>query len=177
LTVVIGAYYTPLAMTVKLKLTNFSVLVASAQTVKEGPIMKKTLRYRFKGNSISREEFRRDFKTSVVKFLGDHDVRFMFLVLEIATNIWDHAHGEGRAVFIRSGRILTFVIRDFGTDAYDLKTIKRGRTSKPESGKNFGLGLCEGLIQASAEGLNINLSINTTRGFCYKGVYSTPVGT
>lgn len=130
--------------------------------------MTSLLEYWFRKNS-SREEFLKHFKDRMYTLLDCYDAQFMLLVMEIAKNIYDHAGGEGYALFIKTEKNILFRMSDFGEGSYDLESIASNSSSKAGNGINYGMGLL--CIKNCAKAANIELCISTKKGFSYKGNY------
>ena len=130
----------------------------------------------FEGNDISREEFEGNFLNFFDDFLGSLEtnpqhIQFYTLLWEMIKNIYDHAEGKGKVILSMQNLQVDFLVKDFGTANFDLNKIKVHGSTKLGNGINSGLGLCMGLIEDSAKGIDIDLKINTSRGFCYTGIY------
>ncbi len=91
---------------------------------------------------------------------------------EILKNIHDHSNGDGSLMLKRSPDFLEFEIEDCSTGNYDLETLSTTGLTTKTNGINRGLGL--GMIKDMSEGLNINLNIDSSSGFKYKGRYLIP---
>lgn len=89
--------------------------------------------------------------------------------MEIAKNIYDHAGGEGYALFVKTEKNIFFRISDFGEGSYDLESIVVDSSSRATNGINHGTGLL--CIKNSAKTAKIELRISTKKGFSYKGNY------
>jgi anti-sigma regulatory factor (Ser/Thr protein kinase) len=89
---------------------------------------------------------------------------------EIVKNIHDHADGKGKAMFVMVASGVSFVIEDFGTNAYQFEVLKKGGSSKAGNRINFGMGLY--LIEGMAKDLEIiDFKIDCSKGFKYSGIY------
>jgi len=93
---------------------------------------------------------------------------FDTLIVEMAKNIFDHAHSQGHLIIRRNGSVLEFEIKDDGTEAHDFESCAIYSVSAG-NGINYGAGL--ETIRDIAFVLRINLEIDTSRGFCYRGSY------
>lgn len=127
----------------------------------------EVLRMNFDGELRDRDTFLSQIRSAVMKVTGER-MTLDALINEIAKNIFDHADGKGSLVIYREGDSFEFVIRDCGKESYNFnKCIKHSTLVGNET--NFGIGLR--MIQDYAEGLGIKLSIDTSEGFSYSGIY------
>ena len=126
-----------------------------------------TLEMRFDGTTTDRKEFLRRIRTAVIELTGER-MTLDALINEIAKNIFDHAHGLGSLIIKNQNGAFEFEIKDDGESAYDFETCSTC-SRLVGNGVNFGIGLktiCE-----LARDLDIDLCINTSKGFSYSGVY------
>ncbi len=133
----------------------------------------KRLRLHFSGNKISRETFLDryvNFFMFHLEFEGAN-IQFYMLLKEIIKNIYDHAGGKGELIFLMEGKKVHFMLKDFGKKSFDLNQIKKNGSTKLGNGVNFGQGIGKGLIEDLARGIEIDLRVDTQKGFCYSGTY------
>ena len=97
----------------------------------------------------------------------------MILFVEIVRNIYEHAEGQGEAEIRFDKSQPEFIIFDYGKECFDIKTVIARGSTKSDGCR--GNGLCGGLIQVAAIKLGIELTIDTSRGFCYIGKVSLPL--
>lgn len=91
------------------------------------------------------------------------------LIHEIAKNIYDHAGGTGELTIEEiEPDVFSFSIRDCGTITYEFEKCI-GRSTKAGNGVNCGVGLR--IIRDHAAFLDIDLKIDTSKGFSYSGTY------
>ena len=122
---------------------------------------------KFDGKEPDRRSFLSQIRKSVMSFTGE-TMTLDALVNEIAKNIFDHAQGKGSLLIRLKNGQFEFVIKDDGQDSYEFEKY-RGKSKLAGNGTNFGIGL--DMILDLAKGLNIELKIDTTKGFTYSGVY------
>ncbi len=127
-----------------------------------------TLEIRFDGAISDRQEFIKRIRCAVVPFTGE-SMSLDALLIEIAKNIFDHAHGLGSLVIVSKAGSFEFVIQDEGDAAFDYEHCSKNST-RAGNGVNYGIGL--GIIKDIAETLGIELMIDTSKGFSYSGVYT-----
>ncbi len=127
-----------------------------------------TLRIIFAGNHVPRRVFISIIRNEVAELIGQ-TMRLDMLLIEIAKNIFDHANGKGILMLRKQpDGTFAFEIRDHGTESYDFN-LCRARPARHANGLNYGLGL--GLITDLADSLGIKLSVDTSAGFAYSGIY------
>ena len=130
----------------------------------------------FKGDDVPRESFEDiflDFFEDILGGLKDssRSIQFYMLLWEMIKNIYDHAEGRGEVIFSIQDNDIHFVVRDFGTASFDLEQIKKVSSTKFGNRMNYGLGISGGLIEGYARGIDVDLKIDTSHGFCYSGIY------
>jgi anti-sigma regulatory factor (Ser/Thr protein kinase) len=134
--------------------------------------MKKDLEIAFAGISEDRSKFIQWIKDEVIPFIGSDTYLweiFTSLIVEAVKNIYDHAKGHGYIKLKKDGKTITFKIRDFSSKTFDFNALQESGTTKSIHHDNKGLGLK--LIPQLAEQLNIDLLIDTSKGFRYEGVW------
>jgi len=131
----------------------------------------RELKIVFEGNNISRKDFLQNFTNSTIVFVGEKHTGFVMLLREILKNIYDHADGLGQITLVNDNDSICFDIFDFGTESFNLMQIKAGTSTKSGNGINFGSGIIGGMIEDYASALKIELEIDTSNGFRYKGIY------
>ena len=114
------------------------------------------LRLEFSGGELNRQQFLDRIKIAVNIFTGE-EMTLDSLVDEIVKKIFDHADGRGSLLITKSktknGKEFGFVIKDEG------------------EGAECVVGL--GVIKDLAERLNIDLKVDTSKGYTYSGTYVT----
>ena len=116
-----------------------------------------------------RDNFLQSIRNPVMGFTKEK-MRLDALIKEIAKNIYDHANGRGSLAIAKKANVFEFYIKDEGTESFDIESCKKDR-QPTKNGINFGIGL--GLIKDLAEALDIDLIVDTSKGFCYKGTYTS----
>jgi anti-sigma regulatory factor (Ser/Thr protein kinase) len=123
----------------------------------------------FDGSDADRQHFLDCIREAVMLYTGEL-MKLDALLNEIAKNIFDHAGGRG---YLQIDSVeedsFYFLIRDEGTESFDFETCSTQGSRLAGNGINYGTGLS--CIKDIAEGLNIDLIIDTTKGFSYSGVY------
>ena len=135
----------------------------------------KEFRYEFTGTEKPRGRFLKDFSIAALPFLdfrGNNG--FLMFLNEVVKNIYDHAEGKGFVLLEKEGLVIRFMIKDYGTESYDLAEIKKAGSKKPFNGVNYGAGICMNGIEDLAKGVGIVLQIDTSCGFTYTGTYPIP---
>lgn len=109
-------------------------------------------------------------RDDVFKFTGRR-MALDALCAEILKNIIDHANGRGSLVIVFTNGAFEFTMRDESTESFNLETCRKGSrfAGDPTNTTNHGAGL--GIIDDIAATYHIQLVIDTSRGFCYSGVY------
>ena len=152
---------------------DISYLFTYSSARKDPCVNDDELRYTFSGNHVPRNLFISVFLHEAVDFIGFNDGRPLAqFLLEIVKNIYDHGGGKGYAVLHKKGRIIEFELIDLGTQRFDWSEVRRRGSTKanqPGNRENYGLGL--GMIEDIAKDLKIDLAIDTSCGFGYKGTY------
>ena len=124
----------------------------------------------FDGKSASREEFLGEVKKKMFSFFGLVDgVKVYMFTKEMIKNIFDHADAIGECHFKKEEGFVSFEIKDHGTKSYDIDTLKKNGTTKPENKYNFGKGLTD--IESLKSIYGATLVINAEKGFCYTGTF------
>ncbi len=128
----------------------------------------------FDGEDLNRQNFLSHVGAAVRIFIGE-TMTLDALVNEIVKNIFDHAGGKGFLLITKDqgGRNFEFIIRDEGQGSYDFEKCLTGPSRLAGNKINCGLGL--GIIRDLAESLNIDLSIDTSKGFSYSGKYTAHI--
>lgn len=122
----------------------------------------------FNGSDTDRQHFLHHIREAVMSYTGEY-MTLDALLNEIAKNIFDHAKSEGYLRITKQGDDFHFLIKDEGTETFDFGTCSTQGSRLAGNGINCGIGL--GCIKDLAEGLKIDLIIDTTKGFSYSGVY------
>jgi anti-sigma regulatory factor (Ser/Thr protein kinase) len=122
----------------------------------------------FDGSDTDRQHFLHRIREAVMAYTGER-MTLDALINEIAKNIFDHAEGRGYLRITKQGNDFHFLIKDEGTESFDFKTCSTQGSRLAGNGVNHGIGL--DCITGIAEGLRIDLIIDTTKGFSYSGVY------
>ncbi len=127
----------------------------------------------FTGNGVPRSVFISRFSEEYFGFIPKEEplsVPFFYLLREMAKNIYDHAEGKGCVELGKNGRNVSFEVSDQGKEPYDFAALME----KIESGSlkrgdrvNFGIGLRS--IHKDSKFLGIDLFIDTSSGFLYRG--------
>ncbi len=128
------------------------------------------LTMRFDGTMQDRQEFLKRIQRVVINLVGSVSA-LDILIKEIAKNIFDHAHGLGSLVIEILDDSYEFEIRDDGEKQYDFEYCKKNSTAVG-NGINCGFGL--GVITTIPRDGEIDLRIDTSRGFRYSGTF-TPI--
>lgn len=127
----------------------------------------KSLEMRFDGTVTDRREFLRQIRLAVMALTGER-MTLDALVIEIAKNIFDHAHGLGSLVINLVDGSFEFHIKDDGQENHDFEHCS-AHSKLAGNGVNFGTGLR--IILEIAESLGIDLQIDSSKGFSYSGIY------
>lgn len=127
----------------------------------------RILKMRFDGTVTDRREFLNRIREGVTRLTGEA-MTLDALINEIAKNIFDHAHGMGSMVIEPENGMFRFEIKDDGEDGYDFEYCTT-HSMLVGNGVNFGVGLRT--IRDLARSLNIDLCIDSSRGFSYSGTY------
>jgi hypothetical protein len=86
-----------------------------------------TLKMYFDGTMTDRREFLRLIREAVAEFTGER-MTLDALIVEIAKNIFDHAHGLGSLVIKRKGDSFEFEIKDEGQENHDFEKCSTNST-------------------------------------------------
>ena len=129
--------------------------------------MTSSLMMVFDGSVVDRTEFFAHIRNAVMEFTGEC-MSLDALVCEIAKNIFDHAHGLGSLAIEFRNDSFEFKISDNGKTSYDFDTCSI-QSRLVGTGVNFGAGLRT--ICDLANDLDIELHIDTSKGFSYSGIY------
>lgn len=120
----------------------------------------------------TRADFLRQLEKPLIQLAGNRthaNVMIMFF-REMVKNIYDHAGGKGRALFVETDQGIRFEISDFGTASYDFETLVSPGSLTAYKGTNHGSGL--GIIKDTAALLKIiDFEIDCSKGFAYSGIY------
>jgi hypothetical protein len=134
--------------------------------------MDKELRFDFSGTDIPRDNYLEDIKNRLFPFVNNkihYWNVFSMMIIEMLKNIYDHAGGNGYALFIKSNETISFQIKSFSSEEFDyLLWSEPGKSSK-DTKYNRGIGLS--IIEGTAEQLEIDLKIEQSEGLLYKGVW------
>ena len=105
---------------------------------------------------------------------GKNQIIF-YVLTEGIKNVYDHANSSGHIILILYGNQLSFSIRDYNPEPVDLDAIiKKGTTSKPETGYNFGNGICGASWLSKiprSQPRMLKYEIDSTAGLHYEGVW------
>lgn len=126
------------------------------------------LTMRFDGTVQNRREFLRRIRVIIIDLVGSTSV-FDALINEIAKNIYDHAHGLGSLVIEILDGSFNFEVMDDGKISHNYEYCRNNSTLKGNL-TNCGIGL--GIIKDLAESEEIDLRIDTSRGFLYSGTFT-----
>ncbi len=127
----------------------------------------KTLEMRFDGTVTDRKEFLKQIRAAVTELTGER-MTLDVLINEIVKNIFDHAHGLGHLVIRSKEGSFEFEIKDDGQGSHNYENCSVD-FRLIDNGINFGIGLKT--IRDLAQSLNIDLKIDTSKGFSYSGIY------
>jgi hypothetical protein len=102
-----------------------------------------------------------------------HNQTIFYVLSEAIKNIYDHADSCGQVVLLLKGNQLFFSLRDYNPHSVDFEgIIKRGTTSKPETGYNYGLGIRNYLTEMPREDLQmLSYQIDSSAGIHYTGIW------
>lgn len=128
------------------------------------------LTMRFDGTVQDRQKFLKRIRLVIIDLVGSVSA-LDILINEIAKNIFDHAHGLGSLVIEILDDSYEFEIMDDGVMPYDFEHCKKNSTAVG-NGTNCGFGL--GIITTIPRDGEIDLRIDTSRGFRYSGTF-TPI--
>lgn len=127
----------------------------------------QTLKMRFDGTMTNRAEFLKRIRIAVMGLTGE-SMTLDALIIEIAKNIFDHAHGLGSLVITSNNGTFEFEIKDDGGGVHNYESCSN-RSTLMGNGVNFGIGL--EIIPQLAQSLGINLCVNASNGLSYSGIY------
>jgi anti-sigma regulatory factor (Ser/Thr protein kinase) len=112
-----------------------------------------------------------DVRKKVMDSTGEQ-MTLDLLIHEMVKNIYDHADGKGGLRIFQENGAYQFEVWDAGQEAH-VFAERQEKSTKSGNGVNYGAGLS--IIIDGARALNIQLTIQTEKGFSYSGVY-TPQG-
>ncbi len=134
----------------------------------------KNYRLEFDPNEKNRDTFLRTCIDALENFVPSEIPKlhgFIMLVREIVKNNHDHAGGRGYMELTQVSDGIQFEIGDYGSQSFNLSEIIATGSSRLSSGRNFGVGICQNGIVDMASTLCRDFSVDTSKGFCYRGVF------
>lgn len=123
------------------------------------------------GKGKKRDDFLKEYGRSIRSYLGEQNKELFLIIFEMIKNIFDHTvEQKGILIIEKTLHSITFFLEDQEDQAFVLKDcIGRKNGSTQQKGINFGFGLEDGII-AVADDIGLDLKIDTSRGFVYRGV-------
>lgn len=125
------------------------------------------LKIEFTGCDCDRAVFLCNTRMAVMDFIGER-MTLDAIIHEIVKNIYDHADGRGVLEIRREDDLFHFQVSDHGHSPHDFEVCFYN-SRKAGNGVNHGIGL--GVIMHLAHDLDMQLSVDTSRGFSYSGTY------
>jgi hypothetical protein len=122
----------------------------------------------FDGSITDRKTFLKQIRYAVIEMTQER-MTLDAIIVEMAKNIFDHAGGVGFIKIIRQNNRFFFEVRDGGEESHDFAYCSF-HSRLVGNGVNHGTGLQ--MICDLARDLGVELTIDTSGGFSYIGVYS-----